>query len=66
MTSDDRYLTCAEAAEISGFTVRGLEAMRHRGIGPPWVRVGQRSIRYSRRDLLRWLSQSGRGDDSQN
>ena len=44
------YLTTAEAAELLGTTKRALEALRARGNGPPFVRLG-RSVRYRRSDL---------------
>lgn len=39
------YVDTKEAARLLGLTVKGLEAMRARGYGPPFVRVGRR-IRY--------------------
>jgi excisionase family DNA binding protein len=39
------YLTTAEAAERLGVSKKGLEAMRSKGRGPRWVRVGK-AVRY--------------------
>jgi excisionase family DNA binding protein len=44
------YLTTVEAAALLGVTVKGLEALRARGEGPPFIRVG-RAVRYRRDDL---------------
>jgi excisionase family DNA binding protein len=39
------YLTTKEAAALLGVTAKGLEAMRARGEGPAFIRVGRR-VRY--------------------
>ena len=39
------YLTTRQAAELLGLSVKGLEAMRARGDGPRYIRVGHR-VRY--------------------
>jgi len=44
------YLDTKEAAALLGVGVKGLESMRARGKGPPFVRVGPR-VRYRRSDL---------------
>lgn len=46
------YLTTREAAALLGLSVRGLEAMRKRGQGPPYKRIG-RAVRYLRADLTK-------------
>lgn len=50
------YLTPAQAALLSGFSIRALESLRSRGIGPRYFRVG-RSIRYRVDDLRIWVEQ---------
>ncbi len=42
-----RLLTAAEAGEILGLTVRAMEERRRRGAGPPFVRLGATTVRYS-------------------
>jgi excisionase family DNA binding protein len=44
------YATTAEAAALLGVTKNHLEALRARGEGPPFVRVG-RAVRYPRSSL---------------
>lgn len=46
------YLTTREAAALLGVSVKGLEALRARSEGPPFIRLG-RAVRYRRDDLLR-------------
>ena len=46
------YLDTRAAAALLGVSVKGLEAMRARGNGPPFIRVGNR-VRYRRSDLLK-------------
>lgn len=48
------YLTPHQAAVMSGFTYKALEAMRGRGEGPPYLRVCHR-IRYPRAALIAWM-----------
>jgi hypothetical protein len=47
-------LTEAEAAGRLGLKVATLRAWRHRGVGPPFVRLG-RAIRYLPADLDAYL-----------
>ena len=42
------------AAEALRLTPRTLQAWRHRGGGPPFVRISARCIRYRIEDLERW------------
>lgn len=44
------WLDTKQAAKIMGVTVKGLESLRMRGVGPKYVRIG-RSIRYRLQDL---------------
>lgn len=39
-TLAEAYITTAEVARRTGFTVRALEALRHRRSGPPFIKVG--------------------------
>lgn len=50
-------LTEAEAAEALGFSPRFLQARRHRGDSPPYVKVSSRAIRYRPSDLEEWSRQ---------
>lgn len=45
-----------EAAYIIAVSPRTLETLRVRGGGPPFMRVGNRAVRYQRRDLLAWCA----------
>lgn len=53
----DRLINEQEAAEFLGFSVRALQNWRLRGGGPNYVRVSRRSVRYRRRDLMRWADE---------
>jgi hypothetical protein len=55
----DQWLTTHGAAEHLAVSEQLLEIARHRGEGPPFVRVN-RAIRYSRRELDAWLRDSKR------
>jgi len=45
-----------DASEYTGMSRAFLRQARMRGDGPPYVRVGQRAIRYLVRDLDEWLN----------
>lgn len=44
-----------EAGYLLGVERRTLDGWRHRGGGPPFVRISARAIRYRRADLLAWI-----------
>jgi predicted DNA-binding transcriptional regulator AlpA len=50
----DALLTEEEAAEFLGYSKRALQNWRHRGDGPPYIRISERAVRYRRRDLIEW------------
>ncbi len=50
-----QLLTPAEAAAFLNVTKSALATWRARGLGPPFVRLTERVVRYDERDLLAWL-----------
>ena len=56
----DDMLAPQEVARRLGLAERTLAAWRAAGTGPPWVRVGARTIRYSAGALATWLAARGR------
>lgn len=60
-----RLLTEGETAELLGMTVSFLQARRIRGGGPPFIRVGSRTVRYDVRDLDRWIEKQRRESTSE-
>ena len=52
-----RLLSTAEAGDILGLTVRALEERRRRGAGPPDVRLGATSVRYSVAALEQYIAE---------
>lgn len=50
------FIDTAEAATLLGVSVKTLEALRARGSGPPWVKVGRR-VRYEHARLIEWSRQ---------
>src|SRR5688572_8565728 len=61
VTAAPEYLTTCEAATLLRFSPRALEAMRSRGGGPPFVRIG-RIVRYPRAELLEFGTRAGGPD----
>ncbi len=60
-----RLLTEGETADLLGMTVSFLQARRIRGGGPPFIRVGSRTVRYDVRDLDRWIEKQRRESTSE-
>ena len=60
----ERLLNQKEAASYLNMSSRFLEARRHRGGGPPFVRVSARAIRYRQEDLEEWISERVRTSTS--
>lgn len=44
-----------EAAERIGLSLRTLQRMRENGLGPAYVRMGEKRIGYMEQDLNEWL-----------
>ena len=51
----DLLLTAEEVAEIMQLQPSTIYTMRNRKTGPPYVRLGHRTVRYSERALTEWL-----------
>ena len=61
----DRLIDECQAADILCYTVRALQNWRVRGGGPAFVKVSRRSVRYTRRDLQRWIAEKRVANTSQ-
>ena len=56
----DDLLDEREAAEILGVSVRALQTWRYKNIGPDFLHLGPRLIRYRVGDLAGWLENQKR------
>ncbi len=56
----DQLLRTRELADWFGVSVSWVEISRIRGIGPPFVRIAPRMIRYKISSVLRWLEERQR------
>ena len=58
------YLSPAEVSKLTGLSIKTLERMRAKGIGPPFYKIG-RLVRYGLDDLYTWMERGRRsnGDD---
>jgi predicted DNA-binding transcriptional regulator AlpA len=54
---DFTLLTEHEAARRLAVSPHALRFWRAHGKGPPWLRIGERLIRYDLSELRRWISQ---------
>lgn len=55
--TDDDLLTPEATAEMLDKGVSTLERWRADGSGPPFCRIGKRSVRYRLGDLRAWIAQ---------
>ena len=62
----NQLLTEKEAAELICYSPRALQNWRVRGGGPAYVKVSARSIRYQRRDVLKWIEDRKQLNTAQN
>jgi predicted DNA-binding transcriptional regulator AlpA len=53
----DDLLTTREVADLLGMSTQWVEIARHKGIGPAFVRITPRCVRYRRSDLKAWLNE---------
>lgn len=53
---EEGLLRPAEAARFLGYSERGLQNWRLKGVGPRFLRLNPRSVRYRLRDLEEWLA----------
>ena len=49
------YLSTIQAADYLGFSRQFFEGARHKGSGPPYVKLA-RAVRYRRKDLDTWMA----------
>ncbi len=56
---DDALLPQKRVATLLSVSPRALEAWRMRGVGPPFIRISKRCVRYRRRDVEAWLAARG-------
>jgi predicted DNA-binding transcriptional regulator AlpA len=55
--SEDQLFTTPELASYLGVSVQFLEIGRTKGVGPAFIRVTPRMVRYQKRDVIAWLSE---------
>jgi len=51
----DDLLSTPELAKWFGVSTQWVEIARHRGIGPPWIALSPRRVRYRRSAVWSWL-----------
>jgi predicted DNA-binding transcriptional regulator AlpA len=61
VTNKPEMLKLQEVADLLGIGLRSLNRNVERGLFPPPIRLGRRTLRYSRRAVLAWIDEkSGR------
>lgn len=48
------YFTTKQAADYLGMSTQFLEIARHKGNGPPYIKL-RRAVRYKRSELDEWM-----------
>lgn len=61
---DIRLLREAQAAQILNKPVSWMQVSRHRGDGPPYLKLG-RTVRYDMADLIAWVKTQKRTSTAQ-
>lgn len=56
----DELLSTRDLCDWLGVSVGWCEVARHKGFGPPFVKLSPRCVRYRRSDVLAWLESRGR------
>ena len=56
MLIEQRFMTEKETAKLTSRSVSTLRNERSRGVGMPYHRIGQRSIRYKLEDVMEWMN----------
>jgi predicted DNA-binding transcriptional regulator AlpA len=54
--SDESMMRAEEVARFLNTSVRTLDGWRRQGVGPPWVKLSQRAVRYEARALADWVA----------
>ncbi len=53
---NNKFLNEIQAAELLGCAVQTMRNWRHRRVGPTYIKMGKKSVRYDRDDLIRYMS----------
>lgn len=64
-TSSEPLLKTAEVAPSLGLTAKALEGRRKRGVSPPFVMIGPKSVRWRRSEIDAWLAKCARQSPTQ-
>jgi predicted DNA-binding transcriptional regulator AlpA len=59
----NELLSQREVAVRLGVSARTVEGWRARGVGPPYLRLSARAVRYRSSDLEQWLARRRVGDE---
>lgn len=53
--SGTKCIRASRVAELLGLSIHTLRRWRGRGIGPPWLAIGERIVAYPVDELVGWL-----------
>lgn len=61
MDGADELLSIKEVADLLGVSRATLNRYRADGIAPPELKIGTKTVRFRRSDVIRWLGEQLRG-----
>ena len=64
-STDDRYVTDVEAAELLGLSKSYLKQLRGIGGGPRYAKIADKVVRYRVQDLHAWAAKKTVGSTSE-
>lgn len=59
-----KLITTRDVATLLGLSSRSLEGYRLRGGGPPFYRLGKRTVRYDEDEVFEWATRERRASTS--
>ena len=63
LTDHDYLLTTRQVAKMVGLAPYTVAKYRMKGVGPKYLQLGRKTIRYKKSDVLAWVDQITGGND---
>lgn len=61
MSNETEFLTPPEVAKVLRVDKQTLKLWRYKKVGPPWMRIGTRTVLYRRSSLVAFIEAAERG-----
>jgi predicted DNA-binding transcriptional regulator AlpA len=63
MPKEHIYLKTEDLAKMFGYSTQWLHQMRHRGEGPPYLKLSHKCVRYDLEQVTAWAQSRMKGGD---